>query len=360
MARRPPRPDKPRQAPTEAGGRGAGFDSLKALRGKLKPPAAARSQATPRPAGSGQPESDSAAAPSEEDSALFKAALKGAVALPPVNRVILEAEKPSPRPRPRPAEGDQDAPLEHSAGTSNDKDLFELEMRGVRPIRHTDRLDLGPAPLRHGVGARSDPASVEADIHQRLLDHLPSDISPDDPRALLDWALQGTRPIRDDNRAVVSAPPVSPHPVQRQADERSVLVETLESPLSLEDRLDSGEETAFLRPGIPRRVLTDLRRGRWVVQGQLDLHGLVRDEARTALALFLAESLHLGRRCVRLIHGKGLGSPGRIPVLKHLSRGWLAQREEILAFCQAAPHDGGGGALLILLRASAPAQPRSK
>ena len=107
-----------------------------------------------------------------------------------------------------------------------------------------------------------------------------------------------------------------------------------------------------VRPGIPRRVLTDLRRGRWVVQGQLDLHGLVRDEARAALATFLGESLHLGRRCVRLIHGKGLGSPGRIPVLKHLSRGWLAQREEILAFCQAPPHDGGGGALLILLRAS--------
>ena len=66
---------------------------------------------------------------------------------------------------------------------------------------------------------------------------------------------------------------------------------------------------------------------------------------------FIALSLQQGRRCLRVIHGKGHGSPGRLPVLKHLSRGWLAQREDILAFCQARPHDGGEGALLVLLQA---------
>jgi len=76
-----------------------------------------------------------------------------------------------------------------------------------------------------------------------------------------------------------------------------------------------------------------------------------RDEARLSLAQFLAARLARGERCVRVIHGKGLGSPGRIGVLKQLSRNWLAQREEILAFCQAKPHDGGEGALLVLLRA---------
>ncbi|NTV11163.1 MAG: DNA mismatch repair protein MutS, partial [Zoogloea sp.] len=84
--------------------------------------------------------------------------------------------------------------------------------------------------------------------------------------------------------------------------------------------------------------------------GELDLHGMTRDEARAALARFVATSLQQGLRCIRLIHGKGLGSPGRLPILKHLSRGWLAQRDDILAFCQARPHDGGDGALLILLR----------
>jgi DNA-nicking Smr family endonuclease len=121
-------------------------------------------------------------------------------------------------------------------------------------------------------------------------------------------------------------------------------------PLTFEDRIDIGDEGVHLRDGLPRRVLTDLRRGRWVVQAELDLHGLTRDAARSALALFLHEALESGHRCIRLIHGKGLGSPGREPVLKHLSRGWLMQREEILAFCQARPHDGGEGALLVLLR----------
>jgi len=130
-----------------------------------------------------------------------------------------------------------------------------------------------------------------------------------------------------------------------------VLREAIEAPLSFEDRLDTGDEAAYLRTGLPRRVLTDLRRGRWVVQGELDLHGLTRDEARASLARFIALSLQQGRRCLRVIHGKGHGSPGRMPVLKHLSRGWLAQREDILAFCQARPHDGGDGALLVLLQA---------
>ena len=85
--------------------------------------------------------------------------------------------------------------------------------------------------------------------------------------------------------------------------------------------------------------------------GQIDLHGLTRDEARAALAAFLHDALAQGKRCIRVIHGKGHGSPGKVSILKQLSRGWLAQREEILAFCQAGPHDGGGGALLVLLRA---------
>jgi DNA-nicking Smr family endonuclease len=88
-----------------------------------------------------------------------------------------------------------------------------------------------------------------------------------------------------------------------------------------------------------------------VVQSHLDLHGMNRDEARHHVALFLAECLQQGQRCVRIVHGKGLGSPGREPVLKKLVQGWLAQRKEVLAFCQARPADGGAGAVVLLLRA---------
>jgi hypothetical protein len=86
--------------------------------------------------------------------------------------------------------------------------------------------------------------------------------------------------------------------------------------------------------------------------GELDLHGLNRDEARQQLATFLAECLHHGQRCVRVIHGKGHGSPQKLSILRQLVRGWLAQRQETLAYCQALPHDGGEGALIVLLRAS--------
>jgi DNA-nicking Smr family endonuclease len=171
-------------------------------------------------------------------------------------------------------------------------------------------------------------------------------------RALFRAAMASVQPLDARHARVEHAPPAQvPLPRQRRADEEAALQESLHAPLTFEDRLDMGDEAAFLRPGLPRRVLADLRRGRWTLQGEVDLHGLNRDEARAALSNFLAGSLQRGRRCVRVIHGKGLGSPGRVSILKQLSRGWLAQREEILAFCQAGPNAGGSGALLVLLRA---------
>jgi DNA-nicking Smr family endonuclease len=137
----------------------------------------------------------------------------------------------------------------------------------------------------------------------------------------------------------------------RKKDDEAALQESLQGSFSIELRLEGGDEPQFLRPGLPRSVLKDLRRGRWVVQDVLDLHGATRLEASDMLAAFLKENLVAGRRCLRVIHGKGLGSPGREPVLKHLVKAWLSRREEVLAFCQARPADGGEGALLVLLRA---------
>ena len=99
------------------------------------------------------------------------------------------------------------------------------------------------------------------------------------------------------------------------------------------------------------KVLKDLRRGRWVVQEKLDLHGLNRDQAKEAVVTFLAECRQHGHRCVRIVHGKGLSSPGREPVLKRLVLGWLTQRSDVLAFCQARAAEGGAGAVVVLLAA---------
>ncbi len=211
--------------------------------------------------------------------------------------------------------------------------------RTLRPTRQNPIMRAweaahAPPPDVPAVAPAAPEAPQPADL--ALFQHAMSDVQPLDPRHA---------------RVELAPPPPAPAPLKRHADESATLQESLHAPLSFEDRLDMGDEAAFLRPGLPRRVLADLRRGRWVLQGEVDLHGLNREEAREALARFLQASLQRGRRCVRVIHGKGLGSPGRFSILKQLSRGWLAQREEILAFCQAGPHAGGSGALLVLLRA---------
>lgn len=144
----------------------------------------------------------------------------------------------------------------------------------------------------------------------------------------------------------------SPWPVQRQADEQAVMHEALHGPIGLQDRLEGGDEPNYLRQGLASSVLKDLRRGRWVVQDHIDLHGMNREEARSQLAAFLHECRKNGIRCVRIVHGKGLRSPGKLSVLRQLVRGWLMQKNEVLAYCQARPQDGGEGALIALLRSS--------
>jgi DNA-nicking Smr family endonuclease len=86
------------------------------------------------------------------------------------------------------------------------------------------------------------------------------------------------------------------------------------------------------------------------VQAEIDLHGMNRHEAAIGIAEFLLAAAQRGQRCVRIIHGKGYGSKNREPVLKAKIRNWLMPRDEVLAFCQAPPHEGGSGALLVLLK----------
>lgn len=174
---------------------------------------------------------------------------------------------------------------------------------------------------------------------------------PDDIAAFR-AAVADARPLRPSNQARLEAKPPPPRPTQHLADERAALDDSLHGPISLQDRLEGGDEPNYLRPSLAQSVLRDLRRGRWVIQDEIDLHGHNREEARSALAAFLAEGLKNGIRCIRVVHGKGLRSPGKTSVLRQLVRGWLMQREEVLAYCQARPQDGGEGALIALLRAN--------
>lgn len=287
-----------------------------------------------------------------EDDIDFATAMRGTTRIADTRQAEIERPKPPPLPRPP----DPTPVLEPEAtrkaaqlAPDSDAAAFALAMEGVRQLEDSGRVD--PA-LLNARRARLQAGAIPGDTTAPLAAWLDAAPQPDDPGALFLHAVGPAAPLKDTGRAEIPAAAPAPLPRQREADDQEVLRESIDAEsISFEDRLEMGDEPAFLRTGLPRRVLTDLRRGRWVVQAELDLHGMTRDEARSALSHFLALRLARGERCVRVIHGKGLRSPGKIGVLKQLSRNWLTQREEILAFCQARPHDGGDGAVLVLLRA---------
>ena len=143
-------------------------------------------------------------------------------------------------------------------------------------------------------------------------------------------------------------PSVAPQ-MQYQRDELAVLKEAISDEFDVGTLLDTDDLLSFRQPGIGPDVTRKLRRGDWTIQRQIDLHGMRRDEARERLSIFIREAKQQGIRCVRVVHGKGLGSPGKTPVLKSRVHSWLVQKQEVLAFVQAKPADGGAGALVVLL-----------
>ena len=180
---------------------------------------------------------------------------------------------------------------------------------------------------------REQAERAAADAEQRLFAHHVGPVTPLVPQ----------------RRAEVAAPRPEPLPRQREADERAALQEALSDEVDIESLLLTDDGLSFRRSGVGPDVVTRLRRGHWAIQSQIDLHGLTREEARTALADYVRQSRRRGHRCVRVVHGKGLGSPGRQPGLKAKVQRWLAQMADVIAFAQASGPQGGAGALIVLL-----------
>jgi DNA-nicking Smr family endonuclease len=162
-------------------------------------------------------------------------------------------------------------------------------------------------------------------------------------------AIGATEPLRRKAAVPLAPEPPAPIPVQHQLDEQRVLRESLSDEFDVTTLLDVDDAMSFRRPGIGTEVTARLRKGEWSIQAQLDLHGLRSDEAREALGGFIRNAHKQGLRCVRVVHGKGLGSPGKQPVLKTKAQRWLIQKNEVIAFVQAKPAEGGAGALVVLL-----------
>ena len=163
-------------------------------------------------------------------------------------------------------------------------------------------------------------------------------------------AVRDVRPIAPTNRVEPFRKLPAPHPAKRIEDERAVLAE-LANLATDGDDVEFEDDGMFLRTGLPREILRKLRRTHWVIQDHLDLHGLTGAEASLETAAFLADCKRRGKRCVRIVHGKGLRSPGREPVLKRRIRKLLTRRDEVLAFVEPRAIHGGSGAVVVLLEA---------
>ena len=162
-------------------------------------------------------------------------------------------------------------------------------------------------------------------------------------------AVGAVKPIPAKARVLDLGKRPEPRPLQQDLDDQAALQESMSDEFDVSTLLDVDDQLSFRRPGIGTDITRKLRKGEWSLQGQLDLHGLRSDEAREALGQFVRDAKRMGWRCVRVVHGKGLGSPGKEPVLKSKVQRWLVQKNEVLAFVQAKPSDGGAGALVVLL-----------
>ncbi len=172
--------------------------------------------------------------------------------------------------------------------------------------------------------------------------------SKTDDAALFRSAVGPVEPVSS-RRGVRRGPQPKPHARFSQADDQAVLTESLRADPDLAE-LETGDPLLFARPDITRKVMRQLRRGQYALQDEIDLHGLTVEEARAALHTFLVEALARRARCVRVVHGKGLGSGPRGPVIKSGVNRWLRHWDCVAAFCSAPAQDGGTGAVYVLLR----------
>ncbi len=165
-------------------------------------------------------------------------------------------------------------------------------------------------------------------------------------------AIGRVEPLKAPARASLQRPPPEPIAHQYRRDEAAALAESVSDSFDPDTLLETDEQLSWRREGVSPAIVQKLRRGHWVIQAEVDLHGFRVDGAREIVGEFLRESVRHRLRCVRIVHGKGHGSIGKQPVLKGKVKNWLLQKDEVMAFCQAREHDGGGGALIVLLRPS--------
>ena len=175
----------------------------------------------------------------------------------------------------------------------------------------------------------------------------PPNHEDDDAQALREF-FAGVTPAAPSTRVQTPRQTPSDQPEQSRADERAVMDELLDS-VADELDLELGDELLWRAPGLQNTVIRKLRRGHYTIGASVDLHGLFVADARPVVQEFLENAHARNLRCVKIIHGKGLRSRHRGPVLKNKLAVWLKRRDDVLAYASAPRHDGGTGAVYVLL-----------
>ena len=217
-------------------------------------------------------------------------------------------------------------------------------LRVLKQSRAKEVLVSKPAPPPKKIV--SDPASKPNTVSAAVAPASPP------PENLFLAEIADVTPLKASNHADLHKPRPKPIPIKRLQDDRDVLVEMLNDTSGWDGEIETGDLISFIRSGLPVDVLRKLRKGHWTTAAEIDLHGETSQSARDKLVEFIAHSRYHGHRCVRIIHGQGFNSPNGKPVLRTKIRLSLSQRDEVLAFCDAAPADGGAGAVVVLLKST--------
>lgn len=277
-------------------------------------------------------------------------------------RLALErarAPKDAPAPAAAPAAATASAPVAPPRPAPTPRPPPPAPSAQANPAPRQARRSSAPKPRRASVRITDlqDLAAVARHLHEEKSRREAEEKAQreaaarrESERHLFSHAVGPITRLRERNLALPRRPLPPPLPVQHQLDEQRALQESISDDFDVSTLLDTDDQLSFRRPGIGVEVTQRLRAGHWSIQRQLDLHGLRVDEARLALGEFIRTAHKNGVRCVRVVHGKGLGSPGKSPVLKSRVQRWLVQKHEVLAFVQARPVDGGAGAMLVLLQ----------
>lgn len=218
-----------------------------------------------------------------------------------------------------------------------------------KPSANTTLRDFADLKRALGKAAKEAAAHAEKEKAERAQREAAQRTQEADS-AMFKRAVGQVHGLPDTGRVEVRTARPQPVAARREQDEQDVLRESLSDEFDVESLLETDESLSWRRPELGIDVVRKLRRGVWALQGELDLHGMRTEEAREQTSQFLRDVQMKGWRCVRIVHGKGLGSPGRQPVLKDKVRRWLVQSERVLAFVQARADEGGIGALVVLLK----------